>query len=84
MVANCTQSVQKTRKNERIVPGGYFCRQLIDEIAMSNADILRSVDAITGANVPKEEIYRIVARICDQTHKSNKIVSQLILIYMER
>jgi hypothetical protein len=66
---------------KRIQPGGYFCNQKLDEIGMLNADILRALDAITGANASREEIFRLVARIYDQVHKSDKALQELKLIY---
>lgn len=79
MSGKCEKNVEKSEK--RIIPGGYFCNEKFDEIAMSNADILRALDAITGANTSKEEIYRLVARIYDQVHKSNKVINELRMIY---
>jgi aldehyde:ferredoxin oxidoreductase len=76
-----TKCTEKSQNERRIVPGGYFCNEKFDEIAMCNADILRALDAITGANTSREEIYRLVARIYDQVHKSNKAISELKLIY---
>lgn len=57
MDANCIQSARKMQEKnvKRIEPGGYFCNQKLDEISMLNADVLRSVDAITGINAPKKK-----------------------------
>lgn len=81
MPENCSKNAEKPQNERRIIPGGYFCNAKFDEIAMYNADILRALDAITGANTNREEIYRLVARIYDQVHKSNKVLSELRMIY---
>jgi hypothetical protein len=80
MQANCSQPAENLN-GKRIQAGGYICNQMIDEALMHNADVLRSIDAITGASVPQAEIYRMVARICDQVHRSNKVLSDLKMIY---
>ena len=55
MQANCSQPAENLN-GKRIQAGGYICNQMIDEALMHNADVLRSIDAITGASVPQAEI----------------------------
>ncbi len=74
-------SLDKTKPLRRLLPGGYFCDQKLDELKMYNAEILRDLDAITGSNTNREEIFRLVARIYDQVHKCDKALTELKMIY---
>lgn len=80
MSENRSKDAEKTQE-KRIIPGGYFCNQKLDEIRMYNSEILRDLDSITGSNTNREEIYRLIARIYDQVHKSDKALSELKMIY---
>ena len=76
-----TKDAEKLQAEKRIIPGGYFCNQKLDEIKMFHAEILRDLDSITGASNNKEEIFRLIARIYDQAHKADKAVNELKMIY---
>jgi hypothetical protein len=70
------------KDNHLLVPGGYFCGEKMDDIAKCNADILRTLNQITNtANISKEDIYRLVAKIYDQVHTSNEALLILRMIY---
>jgi hypothetical protein len=66
---------------KRIQPGGYICKQRLDDIGAYNAEILRDLEAMIGANVSKEEMYRLVAKVMHRIHLSNKAITELKLIY---
>lgn len=67
--------------DKKLVPGGYICKQRIDEVLMSNSEILRDLEAVIGVNTSREEMYRIIARVINQVHKSNSALAEIKLIY---
>lgn len=67
--------------DKRVTPGGYICRQRLDEISMYHADILRDLEAITSVSASREEIYRLMARVIHRIHQSNDVLTELKLIY---
>lgn len=58
--------------DKRAIPGGYICKDLITQVEMCHADILRDCDSMTSMNASREEIYRLIARILHRTHEANK------------
>lgn len=83
---NCIESAETAQTEDdmaekRVTPGGYICRQRLDEIAMYHSDILRDLEAITSISANREEIYRILARVIHRVHQSNRLLTELKLIY---
>jgi hypothetical protein len=68
-------------EKKRIEPGGYIANEIIDDISENNADVLRSLSAITETQPSMTEIYRLCAKMIDRVYKSDKAVKDLRNIY---
>ena len=66
---------------KRVIPGGYVCRQRLDDVAMYHAEILHDLEAIINISASQEEIYRVIANIINKLHKSNAAINEIKQIY---
>lgn len=79
--ANCNENEVNMSMDNRTKPGGYITSQLLDEINMASANIERHLQALTGVNTTKEEIYRLISLITIENGQIQKAYTNLKLIF---
>lgn len=76
------KSIRKAKKmTDKPIPGGYVTFQLLDEIAMANANMKKDIEAVTRVSVDQVEIYRILAKFSLQMQEIDKSVNGLNEIF---
>ena len=80
---NCSESVENDTEmsKERLIPGGYITKQLIDEIAMASNESNRDLEAVTRISADPHEMYRVIARLAVQNGIIHKAINDLRKIF---
>lgn len=59
-------------ETNRAKPNGYICTQYVEKTSGYLGEVLSDLSTVVNVNLPKEEIYRLVARAIDKVHRADE------------
>ena len=56
----------------RAKPQGYICIQYVEKTGFQLNDVLSDLETIVNANLPRDEVYRLIGRAIGKIHRANE------------
>ena len=66
------RSMAISNETNRAKPNGYICQQFVEKTSGYLGEVLSDLSTVVNVNLPKEEIYRLVARVIDKVHRADE------------